>query len=122
MVPGMGSIDMAGAEAEMPLINSIICSMTDEEKNDPDVIDASRKKRIAAGSATQTAEVNQLLKQFKQMKKMMRAFAGGKGGAVLPTDSPAAGGGGVPFGLGGGPAGAMRKKSFKKKRRKGRRN
>lgn len=57
-------------------IEAIIRSMTPQEKAEPDVINASRKKRIAAGSGTTIADVNRLLKQFKDMKKMMKQFMG----------------------------------------------
>jgi len=52
--------------------------MTPAERRKPDIIDGSRRKRIAAGSGTRVQDVNQLLAQFKQMKKMMRQI--GKGG------------------------------------------
>jgi signal recognition particle subunit SRP54 len=55
--------------------------MTSRERLDPDVINTSRRRRIAAGSGSTAQEVNQLLKQFRQMKKMMKMFSegGGKG-------------------------------------------
>ena len=82
MVPGAG--DMAGAaqaavdSGEMKRIEAIIDSMTPEERRAPGIIKASRRRRIAQGSGTSTAEVNRLLKQFAEMQKMMKMFSGGK--------------------------------------------
>ena len=55
-------------------MEAIIKSMTPKERAKPDIINASRKKRIAAGSGTSVEEVNKLLKQFEQMLKMMKQF------------------------------------------------
>ena len=66
-------------------VEAIIKSMTMKERKDPSVINASRKKRIAAGSGNSVAEVNTLLKQFEQMQQMMKRFSGskfGKGGKM----------------------------------------
>lgn len=79
MIPGVGDIgDLAPAEKEMKKIEAIIQSMTREEREKPKVINASRKKRIANGSGTKVQDVNKLLNQFEQMKKMMKMFGGGK--------------------------------------------
>ena len=79
MIPGMGQIgDIAPAEKEMKKVEAIIQSMTKEERKKPDILKASRKKRIALGSGTEVADVNRLLKQFEQMKGMMKMFSGGK--------------------------------------------
>ena len=51
--------------------------MTELERRRPDVLDGSRRRRIARGSGTSVQEVNELLRQFKQARKMMRAFSGG---------------------------------------------
>jgi len=60
-------------------MKAIIYSMTPEERENPDIIKASRKKRIAAGSGTTIQEVNQLLKQFEQTRDMMKKMMkGGK--------------------------------------------
>ncbi|MEP2968326.1 MAG: signal recognition particle protein, partial [Nonlabens ulvanivorans] len=56
---------------------------TIEERTRPQVINGSRKKRIAKGSGTTVTEVNQLLKQFDQMSKMMKMMQGGKGKAMM---------------------------------------
>ena len=82
MGPGAGQ--MAGAaqaavdSGEMKRIEAIIDSMTPEERRTPGIIKASRRRRIALGSGTSTAEVNRLLKQFVEMQKMMKMFSGGK--------------------------------------------
>jgi signal recognition particle subunit SRP54 len=82
MVPGAGQ--MAGAaqaavdSGDMKRIEAIIDSMTPQERRTPGIIKASRRRRIAVGSGTSTAEVNRLLKQFVEMQKMMKMFSGGK--------------------------------------------
>jgi signal recognition particle subunit SRP54 len=58
--------------------------MTVEERRKPKLINASRKKRIAKGSATQVHDINKMLKQFEQMKSMMKMFSGGKGVPGMP--------------------------------------
>lgn len=87
MIPGMGNqlknVDLSGSEAQMKRTESIILSMTPEERANPDLMNMSRKKRIAAGAGVSINEVNALVKQFDQMKKMMKQFSGqlsGKGG------------------------------------------
>lgn len=83
-MPGMGQLSQAAdaAKAEKGIIQmeSIINSMTPGERRNPDIISGSRKRRIAVGSGTQIQDVNRLLKQHKQMSKMMKKFSG-KGGA-----------------------------------------
>lgn len=79
MIPGMGQIgDLAPAEKEMKKVECIIQSMTKEERKKPEILKASRKQRIAKGSGTEVADINRLLKQFEQMKSMMKMFSGGK--------------------------------------------
>jgi len=60
-------------------IEAIIQSMTKEERENPKLLDGSRRKRIANGSGTEVKEVNQLIKQFSQTSKMMKALSGGGG-------------------------------------------
>lgn len=74
MIPGMGSAmkDLDIDNDSFKPIEAIIYSMTPKERETPDVIDASRKKRIAAGSGTSLQQVNNLLKQFDEMRKMMK--------------------------------------------------
>jgi len=80
MVPGMnkmkGQADFSSAEKEMKQIEAIINSMTPKERRQPDLIDASRKKRIANGSGAKVQDVNRLLKQFGETKKLMKQFGG----------------------------------------------
>ncbi|HDN79891.1 MAG TPA: signal recognition particle protein, partial [Chloroflexi bacterium] len=57
---------------------AIICSMTPEERRHPEIINASRKRRIARGSGTTVQEVNQLLAQFRQMQRMMKQMKKGR--------------------------------------------
>ncbi|MFD2616911.1 signal recognition particle protein [Terrilactibacillus laevilacticus] len=80
MMPGAGKLkglkDAKIDDKKIGQIEAIIRSMTPLEKSDPDIISASRKKRIALGSGTTIQDVNRLLKQFKDMKKMMKQFMG----------------------------------------------
>ncbi len=94
MIPGVDTsmIDMAQAEKEMKKVESIIFSMTIQERRDPKVLNGSRKIRIAKGSGVEVMDINRLIKQFEQMRQMMKMFNSG----------------GIP-GLGGG------KKSSKKR-------
>src|SRR5437870_12467120 len=107
MLPGVGKAlkearqaGQAVDEKQFKRIEAIIQSMTIEERRRPEILGGSRKKRIAAGSGTSAAEINQLLTQFRQMQTMMKQLSkslpgmrglGGLGGL----------GGGLP-GLGGG--------------------
>ena len=70
--------DIAAIEKEMKKVEAIIQSMTIEERKKPDILKASRKIRIAKGSGTDVSDVNKLLKQFEQMKSMMKMFSSGK--------------------------------------------
>ena len=85
MIPGMGSqlknVDLSGSEAQMKRTESIILSMTPEERENPELINGSRRKRIASGSGTTIQDVNRLLKQFDESKKMMRMLS--KGGKMM---------------------------------------
>jgi signal recognition particle subunit SRP54 len=67
-------------DRELVKITAIIDSMTPKERQHPKIINGSRRKRISAGSGTTVTDVNRLLKQFEQSKKMMKRFGkGGKG-------------------------------------------
>ncbi len=83
MIPGMnkmaGGVDMSGAEEELKRIEAIIQSMTIEERKNPKILKASRKRRVAAGSGTSVQEVNSLLRQFKEMQRMMKQLSRGRG-------------------------------------------
>ncbi len=82
-VPGMKELKNAQIdERQMDRIEAIVFSMTPEERRRPDLIDGSRRQRIARGSGTQVADVNRLLKQFREMKKMLKQMAGPKGGLL----------------------------------------
>ena len=76
-VPGMGNMkDLKVDEKAMAHTEAIILSMTPKERENPDIIGASRKKRIAAGAGVRVEDVNKLLKSFEQMRKMIRQFSG----------------------------------------------
>ena len=81
MIPGLGSkLKNIDIDENQILINkAIIQSMTKEERQNPDIIKASRRQRIAKGSGTSVQQVNQLLKQFEQSKEMMKQFKNGRG-------------------------------------------
>lgn len=83
MIPGMSKmakdVDLSSAEKDMKRIEAIIQSMTPEERRNPKIIKASRKRRIAAGSGTTVQDVNMLLKQFREMQKMMKKLRSGRG-------------------------------------------
>jgi signal recognition particle subunit SRP54 len=83
MMPGMGKTmkqlrEVNMDERELDRLEAIILSMTPAERARPDMIDGSRRKRIARGSGTTVQAVNQLVKQFGQMRKMMAQMASGK--------------------------------------------
>jgi signal recognition particle subunit SRP54 len=80
-LPGAGKVgadDLAQGERQMKRVEGIINSMTPEERRKPELLKASRKRRIAAGAGVQVQDVNRLLSQFEQAQKMMKSF--GKGG------------------------------------------
>lgn len=92
MIPGMGKMkqmkDIKVDEKQMGRVEAIVHSMTKEEKQNPDMINHSRRKRIAAGSGTTLADVNRLIKQFDEMRRMMKQFSDmmgpkGKGNKML---------------------------------------
>jgi signal recognition particle subunit SRP54 len=126
-------------EKEMKRTESIIDSMTREERTDHRILNANRRRRIARGSGTQVAEVNKLIKQYTEMRQMMRQLTssgmfGGSGlkgkmmrrMAGMPDMAGLAGMGGDEFGqempsfpsLGAAPAGPSRKKAKKKRKKK----
>jgi signal recognition particle subunit SRP54 len=78
MMPGMSGVQIPdGADQQMARTEAIIKSMTKQERRKPDVLNGSRRQRIAKGAGVKIVEVNQLLKQFQQMQKMMKMFKGG---------------------------------------------
>ena len=94
LIPGMPKIDdLAPAEKEMKKVEAIIQSMTKEERKKTDILKANRKIRIAKGSGTDVSDVNKLLKQFEQMKSMMKMLSSGK----MPNMGAIGKGGKFPF-------------------------
>ena len=80
MLPGVDTSKLSGAEIDEKILartEAIVLSMTPKERRKPEILNASRKRRIAAGSGTTIQEVNRLLKQFEQTKQMMKQFSGG---------------------------------------------
>ena len=81
MLPGVKASDLEGASMDEKLrqrMEAIILSMTPAEREDPKLLNSSRKKRIAAGSGTQVVDINRLLKQFDMLQTMTKQFSGGK--------------------------------------------
>ena len=80
MLPGMNSlpagVDLSQSETALKSAEAIIYSMTPKERQNPGIINGSRKKRIAGGCGRTIPEINRLLKQFEEMKKMMKQFQG----------------------------------------------
>lgn len=75
--------DMDAAEKDFKHVEAIISSMTKEERRKPELLNGSRRKRIAKGSGTSVVEVNRFLKQYLEAKKMMRRLSGGGGGKKM---------------------------------------
>ena len=90
MIPGVGKAvkDMDIDENAFKGIEAIIHSMTPSEKENADIINGSRRKRIASGSGTSVEEVNKLLKQFEETRKMMRMFSNKEGMAKMMRSMP----------------------------------
>jgi signal recognition particle subunit SRP54 len=89
MIPGLGGIakqlpEGPEAEREMRKMEAIISSMTKAERADPTLINGSRRRRIAAGSGTTVSDVNQLVKQFAEMRKLMKQMGSMVKGGRLP--------------------------------------
>ena len=114
MLPGMGNLkqvaDAKPDEKQLGRVEAIIGSMTADERRNDKIINGSRRKRIAAGSGTSVEEVNRLLKQFNEMKKVLQmlgqgGLAGLKGMKGMPKLPAMPGGGGFPA-----PGGKKRKK------------
>ncbi len=95
MMPGLGGMgkmkglsdeQTAQAEKNMARVEAMIYSMTAEERRDPDILNPSRKHRIAKGSGVDISEVNRMVKQFGEMKKLMKQFgkSGKKGRFRMP--------------------------------------
>lgn len=82
MIPGLGKAlpNVEIDERDVGRVEAIICSMTRRERARPEILNGSRRKRIAAGSGTQVADVNRLVKQFEASRTMMKQLGGGKRG------------------------------------------
>ncbi|HYP18364.1 MAG TPA: signal recognition particle protein [Opitutus sp.] len=97
MIPGMSGMQLPdGADQQMARTEAIIKSMTVQERRKPEILNGSRRKRIADGSGTKIVEVNQLLKQFGEMQKMMRMFKGGGAKKMMRQMEAMRGKGGFP--------------------------
>ncbi len=101
MLPGMGGkkLDLTVDEKSLTRIEAIIQSMTPAEREDPSILNSSRKKRIAAGSGTQVVDVNRVLKQFEMLQQLTRQFANPKKAKGFMSRFKGFGGmgGGLPF-------------------------
>ena len=86
MIPGVGKAvkDLDIDDDAFKSVEAIIHSMTPKERANPDIINVSRRERIARGSGTTLQEVNRLMKQFDQIRKTMKTVAGGKMGKMMP--------------------------------------
>jgi signal recognition particle subunit SRP54 len=97
MIPGLGKQlrDAPVDDRQLDRVEAIILSMTPEERRLPEIVNGTRRARIARGSGTSVQQINALLQQHRQMKKMMKTLAGGKmpGLPGLPGMSGASAGG-----------------------------
>jgi signal recognition particle subunit SRP54 len=86
MLPGMGGLAKEAQSAvdrgELKRVEAIIQSMTVQERRDPNILNASRRRRIARGSGTTLPDVNRLVKQFGEMQKLMKQFGSGRGRGI----------------------------------------
>ncbi|MES2693814.1 MAG: signal recognition particle protein [Verrucomicrobiota bacterium] len=97
MMPGMSGVQLPdNADKQMDRTEAIIRSMTPQERRKPDILNGSRRQRIANGSGVKLVEVNQLLKQFQQMQKMMKMFKGGGSKKMMRQMEAMSGKGGMP--------------------------
>ncbi len=118
LIPGLGGLagklgDMGMPERELARTEAIINSMTVQERRNPDILNGSRRARIAGGSGTTPQDVNRLVRQFEQMRRMMQSMMGGGKGGKMPRMPRLPGLGGLGGfggaggfgGFGAGPAG-----------------
>ena len=97
MMPGMSGMQLpAGADQQMARTEAIIKSMTKQERKKPDLLNGSRRKRIADGAGVKIVEVNQLMKSFQQMQQMMKMMKGGGGKKLMKQMESMRGKGGMP--------------------------
>lgn len=96
MLPGMSNVKIGeNEEKHLARAEAIILSMTKRERRRPELLDGSRRLRIANGSGARVSDVNQLLKQYNQIRKVMKAMRGGKGKKMLRSLQSRMGGGGA---------------------------
>jgi signal recognition particle subunit SRP54 len=97
MMPGMSGMELpAGADQQMARTEAIIKSMTKQERRKPELLNGSRRKRIADGAGVKIVEVNQLLKQFQQVQQMMKMMKGGGAKKLMRQMEAMKGRGGFP--------------------------
>jgi signal recognition particle subunit SRP54 len=97
MLPGMSGVRLGDdAELQMARTEAIIRSMTVQERRKPEVLNGSRRQRIARGAGVKISDVNQLVKQFQQMQKMMRMMKGGNQKKLMRQMEAMKGRGGIP--------------------------
>ncbi len=110
-LPGMGQMAQIAQQdqtvKQFKQMEALINSMTPAERRDPEILNGSRKRRITLGSGTELQDLNRLIKQHKQMSKVMKKFKGGKGMANMMRgiSGQLSGMGGMPGGMGGMPGG-----------------
>lgn len=97
MMPGMSGVELPGdADKQMKRTEAIILSMTKQERTKPQILNGNRRARIAAGAGVKVLEVNQLLKQFEQMQKLMKMMKGGNQKKLMRQMEAMRGRGGMP--------------------------
>jgi len=97
MMPGMSGVKVDDkADRQMARTEAIIRAMTPQERRNPALLNGSRRMRIAKGAGVKVADVNQLLKQFQQMQKVMKMMKGGGGKKLMRQMEAMRGQGGMP--------------------------
>src|SRR5690606_8582128 len=98
MMPGMSGVELPDdSERQLARTEAIIKSMTLQERRKPEILNGSRRLRIANGAGVKVVEVNQLLKQFQQMQKMMKMMKGGNQKKLMRSLEGMRGEGNSPF-------------------------
>ncbi|MBA3850520.1 MAG: signal recognition particle protein, partial [Opitutus sp.] len=97
MMPGMSGVELPGdTDKQMKRTEAIILSMTKQERTKPQILNGSRRVRIANGAGVKVVEVNQLMKQFEQMQKLMKMMKGGNQKKLMRRMEAMRGRGGMP--------------------------
>ncbi len=112
MIPGMGNVEIGDAEEKkMKRTEALILSMTPQERRNPNILNGSRRQRIARGAGLELRDLNALIKQFSQMKKMMKMMRGSKAKKMMKKMGQMGGDGDFPDlgGMGGGGLGGLGK-------------